>query len=696
MSIRKQITIEGRTITFDFQKYAKQANASVMVTSGGTQVLVAVCASEDARPDVDFLPLGVDYVEKSYSAGRVPGGYQKREGRPSDSAALTARVIDRPLRPCFPKGLTNDIVITATVMSYEHGHNPAPLALAGASTALMISDIPFAGPVAALSIGYQDGKFVVDPLEGNQTDELEMTIACKPDAVLMVEAGAKFLSEERMLEAIEFAHKTMAPFFEMQKEIQAEIGKPKWEIASKEIDSSLVKKVRDFCQDKVQSAITIADKQERGKALKAIGRELKEALNPEGNEETKQSISDIYGKLKAELMREMILAEGKRIDGRSTKDIRPITCETKPLIRPHGSALFTRGETQALASVTLAAAEDQQRSESLWDTDLKDRFMLHYNFPPFSVGEARMGRSPGRREIGHGNLARRALMPVIPETKDFGYTVRVVSETLESNGSSSMAAVCAGTMSLLSAGVPIKSPVAGIAMGMIKDGDRSAILSDILGDEDHLGDMDFKVCGTKDGITALQMDIKIDGLSLELMREALMQAREGLEHILGKITGTISEPEKVSEFAPQIFKVKVAADKIRDLIGPGGKTIRKITSESGVKMDIEDAGMISIVAPDSVSAEAAKSLIRSYTTDPKVGDVFLGEVVRITDFGVFVELRPGMDGLCHISHLDHGRVEKVEDVVKQGEQVMVKVIDIDRQGRIKLSRKEALEEAPKS
>ena len=501
MSIITEVVVEGRSYRFEFQKYAKQANAAVMVSSGDTQVLVTVCASSESNPDLNFLPLGVDYIEKSYAAGRVPGGYQKREGRPSDNAALTARIIDRPLRPCFPEGISNEIVINATVVSYEHGYNPAPMALVGASTALMISDIPFNGPVAALSLGFKDGKFIIDPPEGDEnSSELEMTIACKSDAVLMVEAGANFLDESQMIEAITHAQKAMAPFFKMQEEIQQEIGKPKWQHEVKEVaatEKELRDKVEAVSKDRILEALKIPAKQERQKGLAVVDEEILRELNPEEDPENRAIIKAALSDLKSSLVRNMILDEGVRIDGRSLTTIRPIACETKVLKRAHGSALFTRGETQALASATLAAAEDQQRSESLWDTDIKDRFMLHYNFPPYSVGEARMQRSPGRREIGHGNLARRALLPIVPPSSEFGYTIRIVSETLESNGSSSMAAVCAGTMAMLSAGVPIKEPVAGIAMGLIKEGEQCAILSDILGDEDHLGDMDFKVCGSK-------------------------------------------------------------------------------------------------------------------------------------------------------------------------------------------------------
>ncbi|MCB9228071.1 MAG: polyribonucleotide nucleotidyltransferase [Deltaproteobacteria bacterium] len=694
MSLIREVTINDRTIRFEFNKFAKQANGSVMVSSGNTQVLVTVCAAEEAAPDVDFFPLGVDYIEKSYAVGKVPAGFIKREGKPGDLATLTARVIDRPLRPCFPKAYRNETVITATVMSYEHGYSPAPLALVGASTALMISEIPFDGPVAALRLGMKEGQYLIDPPEGQEGD-LDLNIACRPDAVLMVEAAANFLTEEQMLAAIEFAHETMKPLFDMQLEIQKEIGKPKWTVQETEISQEIRSQVRELGEPLLKKAFAVSDKMLRGKALKDAGKSLMKELNPEGHPERAADLKSAWSQCKSDYMRTMILKDRSRIDQRRLDEIRPIACETGLIKKAHGSALFTRGETQALATVTLAAEEDQQRLETFWDQDLRQRFMLHYNFPPFSVGEARMQRSPGRREIGHGNLARRALLPVIPDASDFGFTIRLVSETLESNGSSSMAAVCSGSMAMMQAGVPLREPVAGIAMGLIKEGDEYAILSDILGDEDHLGDMDFKVCGTATAITALQMDIKIGGLTQDIMKEALNQAREGRLHILGKLKEAIPEPaSEVAPHAPRIFRLKIKQDKIRDLIGPGGKNIKRITSESSVKMDIDDQGMIAIVAPDAASAQAAKSMIRAFTSTPQVGEVYLGKAVRLTDFGVFVEIKPGVDGLCHITQLSDQKIRSADEVVKQGDELLVKIVDIDRQGRIKLSRKEAFGEAP--
>lgn len=690
MSIVREVVINGRTVKFEFQKFAKQANGSVMVSSGGTQVLVTACAAEKASAGIDFFPLGVDYIEKFYAAGRVPGGYFKREGRPSDSAALTARLIDRPLRPLFPKNFKNETTITATVLSYEHGCAPAPLASVGASVALMISDIPFNGPIASLSIGLRNGEYIVDPFEGEEgQNTLDLNIACSPDAVLMVEAGAKEVSETQMLEAINYAHNMMKPFFDMQYEIQKEIGKEKMVLPAVAEDNSATQEIISFIKKPIADAFAIAEKKARNKAVAQAKADALKELNKESDPAREQLIAKAFKDYESDHMRDMILNDKRRIDGRGLEDIRPIACETGVLARPHGNSLFTRGETQSLATVTLAAADEQQRSESLWDTEIKERFILHYNFPPFSVGEARMQRSPGRREIGHGSLARRALFPVLPDVSSFGYTIRLVAETLESNGSSSMAAVCAGTMALQHAGVPLASSVAGIAMGLIKEGERYSILSDILGDEDHLGDMDFKVCGTSKGITALQMDIKIGGLSADVMLEALEQAKRGRMHILGKMSGAISETQDLSPLAPRMFKLKISQDRIKDLIGPGGKNIKKISSDAGVKMDIEENGVISIVAPDALSAQAAKTLIRGYTTVPQVGEVYLGRVSRIVDFGVFIELRPGVDGLCHISQLDDKRIENIEEVVKIGDEVIVKIIDIDKQGRVKLSRRDA-------
>ena len=690
--VTREVNVAGKVIKFEFNKYAKQAN-SVMVSCGDTQVLVCVVGAEEPKPDQDFFPLTVDYFERMYAAGRIPGGFFKRETRPTEHEVLTSRVIDRPLRPLFPEHYMADVQITCTTVSYDPEHHPAPLAVMGASAALMISDIPFDGPVAALRVGMKEGKYIIDPKEGEGGD-LDLNIAAKPGALLMVEAGANFLSEEQMLDAISHAHKLMEPVFEMQNSIRKEIGKPKRAFSPPAWDKELHKKVQDIATPLVTKAFTIASKADRKTALSSVTKDVLTSVNPNGESAITKVVKKMLEEVQFNCMRSQILDTRKRVDGRGTTDIRTITCETGVLKRPHGSALFTRGETQALATVTLGAGDDEQRLDNLVTPNAVKTFMLHYNFPGYSVGECKPNRAPGRREVGHGALAERALSKVIPDKSKFGYTIRLVSEILESNGSSSMASVCAGTMALLKAGVPIQEPVAGIAMGLIKEGDKYAVLSDILGDEDHLGDMDFKVCGGQNGITALQMDIKIGGLTREILSEALTQAQAGRRHILGKMTTAINAPGDISEFAPRIFQVKIKPDRVRDLIGPGGKNIKKIVADTGVKIDVTDEGMVSIVAMDVTSAEAAKKMIRSVTSDPEIGAVYLGVVKKIMDFGAFVEIKPGTEGLCHISQLDNARVERTEDVCKEGDEMLVKVLEIDRQGKIKLSRKEALGKKP--
>ncbi|WP_414697013.1 polyribonucleotide nucleotidyltransferase [Oligoflexus sp.] len=688
----KEAKVGDKTICFEFQKFAKQANGSVMVSCGDTQVLVTVCASEAPKEGQDFFPLSVDYIEKFYAAGRIPGGFVKRETKPSEAEVLTARVIDRPLRPSFPEEFLCETQVVCTVMSVDPLHHPAPLAMVGASTALMISDIPFNGPVASIRVGKKDGQLVLDPVLGEEGD-LDLTLAANPDAVLMVEAAANFLSEDEMIEAITFAHDAMRPLFEMQKEVQKEIGKPKRTLTGNTLADTVYPEVQHL-EGHAREALQIREKQARVKGLKALKDKIVTELNPDGDSARGKALAAAYEKLIYVSMRNMILDDRKRIDGRSFTDIRQITCETKVLKRTHGSALFTRGETQALATVTLGSADDEQRMDSILQANFKKAFMLHYNFPPFSVGEAKPMRAPGRREVGHGALAYKALEAVLPETNKFNYTIRLVSEVLESNGSSSMATVCAGTMALLDAGVPIKQPVAGIAMGLVMEGDKYAVLSDILGDEDHLGDMDFKVTGGQEGITALQMDIKISGLNKKILAEALAQAKEGRQFILKKLVATINEPAELSQWAPQIFEIKIKEDKIRDLIGPGGKTIKKLVADLQVKIDISDNGIVNIMAPDGASAERAKQAIRAITADPEVGAIYLGTIKKVVDFGAFVELRPGLEGLLHISQLENRKVDRVTDIVNEGEQVLVKVIDVDRQGKIKLSRKDALGKRP--
>ncbi len=692
MSLIKEAKVGDKTICFEFQKFAKQANGSVMVSCGDTQVLVTVCASEAPKEGQDFFPLSVDYIEKFYAAGRIPGGFVKRETKPSEAEVLTARVIDRPLRPSFPEEFLCETQVVCTVMSVDPLHHPAPLALVGASTALMISDIPFNGPVASIRVGKKDGQLVLDPVLGEEGD-LDLNIAANPDAVLMVEAAANFLSEDEMIEAITFAHNAMKPLFDMQKEVQKEIGKPKRQLTGNTLADTVYTEVQHL-EGLAREALQIREKQARVKGLKALKDKIVTEFNPDGDSGRSKALAAAYEKLIYVSMRKMILDDRKRIDGRSFTDIRQITCETKILRRTHGSALFTRGETQALATVTLGSADDEQRMDSILQANFKKAFMLHYNFPPYSVGEAKPLRAPGRREVGHGALAYKALEAILPESNKFNYTIRLVSEVLESNGSSSMATVCAGTMAMLDAGVPIKQPVAGIAMGLVMEGDKYAVLSDILGDEDHLGDMDFKVTGGQEGITALQMDIKISGLNKKILAEALAQAKEGRQYILKKLVATINEPAELSQWAPQIFEIKIKEDKIRDLIGPGGKTIKKLVADLQVKIDISDNGIVNIMAPDGASAERAKQAIRAITADPEVGAIYLGTIKKVVDFGAFVELRPGLEGLLHISQLENRKVDRVTDIVNEGEQVLVKVIDVDRQGKIKLSRKDALGKRP--
>ncbi len=693
MSFIKEAKVGDKTISFEFQKFAKQANGSVMVTCGDTQVLVTVCAADAPKQDQDFFPLSVDYIEKFYAAGRIPGGFVKRETKPSEAETLTARVIDRPLRPSFPEAFLAETQVVCTVMSIDPLHHPAPLALVGASAALMVSDIPFNGPVASIRVGRKNGQLILDPPVGDE-GELDLNIAANPNAVLMVEAAAQFLSEEEMISAISWAHDLMKPLFDLQMEVQREIGKPKRQLDNTTAADEYFPQVFELGKNLVKEALSVKEKQARSKALKSLKEKILGDLNPEGDSSKNKLLASAYEKLVYTGMRSMILDDRRRIDGRSFTDIRQITCETKVLKRTHGSALFTRGETQALATVTLGSADDEQRMDSILQANKTKSFLLHYNFPPYSVGEAKPLRAPGRREVGHGALAEKALTAILPESKNFDYTIRLVSEVLESNGSSSMATVCAGTMALLDAGVPIKQPVAGIAMGLVKEGEKYAVLSDILGDEDHLGDMDFKVTGGQEGITALQMDIKIDGLSKQVLAEALQQAKLGRQFILQKLVTAIHEPQELSVYAPRIFQIKIKEDRIRDLIGPGGKTIKKLVADVGVKIDINDDGVVNIIAPDGQTAEKAKQAIRAITSDPEIGAIYLGLIKKVVDFGAFVEIRPGLEGLLHISQLENRKVDKVTDIVNEGEQVLVKIIDIDRQGKVKLSRKDALGKKP--
>jgi len=685
-----ELEYSGRTLSIETGKMAKQANGAVVVRSGDTMVLVTAVASKSIKEGQDFFPLTVNYQEKAYAGGKIPGGFFKREARPSDSETLTCRLIDRPIRPLFPETFLNDTQIMVTVISADKDNDPAILAMIGASAALEVSDIPFFGPIAGIKIGRVNGEFVANPTaEQLESSDMEIVVAASRDAICMVEGGANVLPEDVMLDAIFFGHKAIQPLLDAQEELKAKAGVAKREVAAPTVDVELKAKVTDLAHGRIKDAVRIVTKQERHNAIDTVIAETVTAL-ADDYEGRKKEIKGFIDALEYELVREHILKDGERIDGRDTRTIRPITSEIALLPRVHGSALFTRGETQALVAATLGTSIDEQRIDSLYGASRK-RFMLHYNFPPFSVGETSFRLAPGRREIGHGMLAERALSAVLPDHDIFPYTIRVVSDTLESNGSSSMATVCGGSLSMMDAGIPIKAPVAGIAMGLIKEGDDVAILSDILGDEDHLGDMDFKVAGTAEGVTALQMDIKIAGVSREIMKKALEQAREGRLHILGKMAETIATARAdMSDYAPRIVTIFVKTDKIRDVIGTGGKNIRNITETTGVVVDIDDTGRINIASNDKDACDLAIKMIRDLTAEAEEGKLYNGTVRKIMDFGAFVEIFPGTDGLVHISELAAERVTNVSDILKEGDKVLVKCIGIDKQGKIKLSRKEAL------
>ncbi|HEY5973279.1 MAG TPA: polyribonucleotide nucleotidyltransferase [Geobacteraceae bacterium] len=684
------LEFSGRQLSIETGKMAKQAHGAVVVRSGDTMVLVTAVALKEAKEGQSFFPLTVNYQEKAYAGGKIPGGFFKREARPSDNETLTCRLIDRPIRPLFPENFLNDTQIMATVVSADKDNDPGILAMIGASAALEVSDIPFHGPIAGVRVGRVDGAFVANPTaEQMEQSDMDIVVAASKDAVIMVEGGAAIVSEDDMLEAIFFGHAAVQPILAAQEELRAKAGVPKRQIAPPVVDEALKAKVNELAYAKMKEAVRIKSKVERHNRIDEISDETLAALLPEYEGQSKE-IKGFLGDFEYELVREHILKDGERIDGRDTTTIRPITTEVGLLPRVHGSALFTRGETQALVAATLGTSGDEQRIDSLYGESRK-RFLLHYNFPPFSVGETSFRLGPGRREIGHGALAERALARVMPNHDDFPYTIRIVSDTLESNGSSSMATVCGGSMSLMDAGIPIKAPVAGIAMGLIKEGDDVAILSDILGDEDHLGDMDFKVAGTKEGVTALQMDIKIIGVSKAIMKKALAQAREGRLHILDKMAETIvtARPD-LSTYAPRITTIWVKTDKIRDVIGTGGKNIRGITEATGVTIDIDDSGKINIASSDKAACDLAIKMIRDLTAEAEEGKLYMGTVKKIMDFGAFVEIFPGTDGLVHISELDTERVKNVTDILNEGDKVLVKCIGIDKQGKIKLSRKEAI------
>lgn len=687
-----EMELAGRKLSVSLGKVAQLANGSAIVRYGDTVVLVTACASKEPRQDVDFFPLSVEYEERLYSIGKIPGGFIKREGKPSDKAILTARLIDRPIRPLFPHGFRNDVQVIVTVLSVDPDNQPEIAAMIGSSIALSISDIPFDGPTGSVVVGLVDGKFVLNPvLSEREKSTLHLTVSGTKDAIMMVEAGGNEIPEDVMLDAIMFAHEEIKKIVEFQEKIIAEVGKPKMEYTVFTPDEQVEKEVREYATEKIREALLSDDKQKRTENLDKVNEEVMQ-LFLEKYPEKQQDIDEVLYNITKEQMRKMVIEDGYRVDGRALDEIRPISCEVGLLPRTHGSALFTRGQTQVLTVATLGAMGDIQILDGLGDEEFK-RYMHHYNFPPYSVGETRPLRGPGRREIGHGALAERALEPVIPSEDEFPYTIRLVSEVLSSNGSTSQASVCGSTLALMDAGVPIKAPVAGVAMGLIKEGDRVAILTDIQGIEDFLGDMDFKVAGTEKGITAIQMDIKIHGIGRDILQKALEQARKGRLFILEKMLQVISKPrENISPYAPKILTTVVDVDKIRDIIGAGGKTINKIIDETHTKIDIEEDGRIYVSASDIESCKMAIRMIESIAKDVQVGTTYLGKVTRIMPFGAFVEIAPGKEGLVHITKLAKNRVKSVEDVVSVGDKILVKVTDIDKQGRINLSRKDALED----
>lgn len=687
-----EVDVRGRTLTFETGKMARQADGAVVVQYGDTVVLATAVAAKNPKIGLDFFPLTVDYQEKAYAAGKIPGGFFKREGRPSEKEVLTSRLIDRPIRPLFPKGFYCETQGIANVLSYGDENIADILGIISASAALTISDIPFNGPVGAVRIGRISGSFVINPdLREVEECDLNLIVAGTDEAVLMVEGDAQEISEVDLLEALDIAHQEIKRICEAQKELQKLAGREKRVVTPPVSLDELKSAVSGMALEKITKAITIPDKLMRQQALDEILKEVIEKMNTTENDITRD-LSSVFNDIEKDLVRGMILNEDKRADGRSHNMIRAISSELGILPRTHGSALFIRGETQCLAVVTLGTSDDEQRIDSL-DGESYKTFMLHYNFPPFSVGEVKPLRSPGRREIGHGRLAERALKSIIPPKTEFPYTIRIVSDILESNGSSSMASVCGGSLALMDAGVPIKSHVAGIAMGLIKEGDRVVVLTDILGLEDHLGDMDFKVTGTKKGITAFQLDTKIAGISHEIMEKALEQARQGRLFILGKMDETINAPrESLAKYAPRIYTIQIRQDKIREVIGPGGKVIRGIVEQTGVKIDIEDSGLINISSPDGESAQKAIDIINSITAEAELGKIYSGKVKRVVDFGAFVEIMTGTEGLLHISQISEQRIAKVTDEINEGDEVLVKVIEIDKMGRIRLSRKDALKE----
>jgi len=693
MTYRSEVSLEGRTLSIEAGRVARAADGAVWVRYGDTVVLVTAVASKQPREGIDFFPLTVDYQERAYAAGKIPGGFFKREGRPHEKETLAARLIDRPVRPLFPHGYHQDVQIIATVLSADQENDPDVLAVVGASAALTISNIPFLGPIGCVRIGRVDGRFVVNPtyVQLEQSD-MDMVLAGTEPAVVMVEGGAREVPEEALLEALLFGHRALQPIIQIQRDLARQMGVTKPEFVSPPVDPALRARVEELCRARIRELAFVPEKEEQQSRRKML---LDEALAAVAAEPpaTALEVKEIFEELEKQEMRRLILEEGRRADGRSVTQVRPITCEVGVLPRTHGSALFTRGQTQALVTTTLGTSEDEQRLDDLEGESFK-RFMLHYNFPPFSVGEVKFMRGASRRDIGHGALAERAIQAVLPGKEEFPYTVRIVSDILESNGSSSMATVCGASLSLMDAGVPVRAAVAGVAMGLVKEGEKTAVLTDIQGLEDHLGDMDFKVAGTRTGVTSIQMDIKIQGITEAILGQALSQARQARLQVLDIMEQALVRPRQaLSPYAPRIISFKIPVDKIREVIGPGGKIIRGIVEQTGVKIDVEDDGTVTIASVDEAAAQKAMEIIGRIVEVPEVGKVYLGKVVRIMDFGAFVEILPGTDGLLHISQISQERIKKVEDVLKEGEEIMVKVIEVDKAGKIRLSRRELLREA---
>ncbi|MCX5736211.1 MAG: polyribonucleotide nucleotidyltransferase [candidate division NC10 bacterium] len=690
MTYRSEINLEGRTLSIETGRVARAADGAAWVRYGDTVVLVTAVASKVAREGIDFFPLTVDYQERAYAAGKIPGGFFKREGRPHEKETLTSRLIDRPIRPLFPKGYHQDVQIIATVLSADQENDPDVLAVVGASAALAVSQIPFQGPIGCVRIGRVGGRLVVNPTYAQLAEsDMDVVVAGSETAVVMVEGGANEASEEALLEGLLHGHRVVQAIIGLQQDLVRQMGVTKAPFVATPVDAGLKGRVEGLCRGRIRDLAFVPEKEEQ-QARRRVLLEEALALVVSESAEAKLQVKEVFEDLEKQEMRRLIIEEGRRVDGRSITQVRPITCETAVLPRTHGSALFTRGQTQALATTTLGTSDDEQRMDAL-EGESRKRFMLHYNFPPFSVGEVKFMRGASRRDIGHGALAERAIQAVLPGKEEFPYTVRIVSDILESNGSSSMATVCGASLSLMDAGVPVKAAVAGVAMGLVKEGDKTVVLTDIQGLEDHLGDMDFKVAGTRKGVTSIQMDIKIQGITDAVLKQALVQARQARMEVLDIMERAIGKPRSaLSPYAPRIITFKIPVDKIREVIGPGGKVIRSIVEQTGVKIDIEDDGTVAIASVDEAAARKAMDIIGKIVEVPEVGKVYLGKVVKIMEFGAFVEILPGTDGLLHISQISTERIKRVEDVLKEGDEIQVKVLEVDRAGKIRLSRKELL------